>query len=97
MSDPHVAIPLQFDDPIQQREAATLGMWVFLAAEIVFFGGAFVTYAAAALVFRRHQGLELAQIEDRKSKRAALGPVADVGCDLVTRFLHRRVDGARLH
>jgi cytochrome c oxidase subunit III len=53
MSDTRAAVPLQFDDPVQQREAATLGMWVFLAAEIVFFGGAFVTYAAAALVHGR--------------------------------------------
>ena len=28
----------QFDDAVQQREAATLGMWVFLATEILFFG-----------------------------------------------------------
>ena len=26
----------QFDDPVQQREAATLGMWVFLSTEILF-------------------------------------------------------------
>ncbi|MGN6371080.1 MAG: cytochrome c oxidase subunit 3 [Phycisphaerae bacterium] len=34
----------QFDDHLQQREAATLGMWTFLATEILFFGGLFVTY-----------------------------------------------------
>jgi cytochrome c oxidase subunit III len=47
MSDGSAGVPIQFDDPIQQREAATLGMWVFLAAEIVFFGSALVCYAAA--------------------------------------------------
>src|SRR5207302_4654872 len=40
---PHVAH--QFDDPVQQREAATLGMWTFLATEILFFGAVFLSYA----------------------------------------------------
>lgn len=35
----------QFEEPAQQREAATLGMWVFLATEILFFGGMFLGYA----------------------------------------------------
>ena len=33
-----------FDDPGQQREAATLGMWVFLGTELLFFGGLFAAY-----------------------------------------------------
>ena len=28
----------------QQKESATLGMWIFLATEILFFGGMFLTY-----------------------------------------------------
>ena len=28
----------QFEDAQQQRDAATLGMWVFLSTEILFFG-----------------------------------------------------------
>ena len=28
----------------QQREAATLGMWVFLLTEVLFFGGLFIAY-----------------------------------------------------
>src|ERR1700681_5019709 len=43
-----VALPHQFDDLEQQQEVATLGMWVFLTTEILFFGGLFVTY----LVYR---------------------------------------------
>jgi cytochrome c oxidase subunit III len=35
----------QFHNPDQQREAATLGMWAFLATEVLFFGGVFVAYA----------------------------------------------------
>ena len=34
----------QFDDAAQQYQASTLGMWVFIAQEILFFGGVFTTY-----------------------------------------------------
>jgi cytochrome c oxidase subunit 3 len=34
----------QFDDAPQQHETATLGMWVFLATEVMFFGGLFTGY-----------------------------------------------------
>jgi cytochrome c oxidase subunit 3 len=33
-----------FDDVSQQREASTLGMWAFLATEVLFFGGMFCAY-----------------------------------------------------
>ena len=33
-----------FDSYDQQREAASLGMWVFIAQEIMFFGGLFLAY-----------------------------------------------------
>ncbi len=33
-----------YSDLDQQRETATLGMWVFLITEIIFFGGLFVSY-----------------------------------------------------
>jgi len=36
----------QFDDAAQQYEASTLGMWVFLVTEILFFGGVFTAYVA---------------------------------------------------
>jgi len=47
MSDvaPHPALAHQFDSLGQQTEAATLGMWVFLVTEVLFFGGLFATYA----------------------------------------------------
>ena len=38
----------QFDDPEQQREASSLGMWIFLVTEVMFFGGLFLGY----LVYR---------------------------------------------
>jgi cytochrome c oxidase subunit 3 len=34
----------QFDDYEQQQEASTMGMWLFLATEILFFGGLFLGY-----------------------------------------------------
>lgn len=33
-----------FDTPVQQFESAKLGMWVFLAQELLFFSGLFVAY-----------------------------------------------------
>ena len=40
----HPALAHQFDSLAQQSEATTLGMWVFLATEVLFFGGLFATY-----------------------------------------------------
>ena len=41
------AFPLahHFDDAAQQTESTSLGMWVFLATEVLFFGGLFAGYA----------------------------------------------------
>src|SRR6266542_5871277 len=33
-----------FDSMGQQKEAASLGMWVFLVTEVLFFGGLFLAY-----------------------------------------------------
>ncbi len=41
----HSALAHQFDSLEQQREASTLGMWVFLVTEVLFFGGLFATYS----------------------------------------------------
>ena len=40
----NAALAEQFDDLAQQHEAASLGMWVFLVTEILFFGGLFAGY-----------------------------------------------------
>ncbi len=37
-------VPYQFDDVDQQREASTMGMWLFIATEILFFGAMFLGY-----------------------------------------------------
>jgi cytochrome c oxidase subunit 3 len=39
-----------FRDIEQQRQASEFGMWLFLATEILFFGGLFVTYAVARTI-----------------------------------------------
>ena len=48
MSDTHdrhlPGLHHQFDTYAQQRESASLGMWVFIAQEIMFFGGLFLAY-----------------------------------------------------
>ena len=40
----HPALRHYFDDMHQQHESATMGMWAFLAQEIMFFGGLFAGY-----------------------------------------------------
>ena len=45
----HPELLHHFADPEQQREASSLGMWVFLATEVMFFGGLFCAY----LIYRR--------------------------------------------
>ena len=40
----HPALQHHFQNMEQQREAGTLGMWVFLVTEIMFFGGMFFAY-----------------------------------------------------
>lgn len=45
MSNVATRVAEQFDDARQQRESATVGMWIFLATEIMFFGGMFLGYA----------------------------------------------------
>ncbi len=41
----HEALQHHFVDLGQQKEAAALGMWVFIAQEVLFFGGLFASYA----------------------------------------------------
>jgi cytochrome c oxidase subunit 3 len=40
----HPALQHQFETLEQQQESATLGMWIFLVTEIMFFGGLFMAY-----------------------------------------------------
>lgn len=44
MADHSSILAHQFDDTEQQYEASSLGMWVFLLTEVMFFGGLFTGY-----------------------------------------------------
>jgi cytochrome c oxidase subunit 3 len=46
-----------FENLEQQRDAMTLGMWIFLASEVLFFGGVFVAYAVVR--YGKPQGFAL--------------------------------------
>jgi cytochrome c oxidase subunit 3 len=62
----------QFDDLAQQKEASTLGMWAFLATEVMFFGGVFTAFViyrsfpqysiAFAQASREHMNIPLGTI-----------------------------------
>jgi cytochrome c oxidase subunit III len=41
----HAALAHQFENLEQQQDADTLGIWIFLVTEIMFFGGLFAAYA----------------------------------------------------
>src|SRR5687768_8196527 len=41
----HGPLHHHFDDMAQQRECTSLGMWLFLATEVMMFGGLFFTYS----------------------------------------------------
>jgi cytochrome c oxidase subunit III len=47
----------QFDDVEQQHEASALGMWIFLATEVMFFGGLLTSFA----VYRSTAPVEFAR------------------------------------
>ena len=60
----------QYDDALQQRESATLGMWLFLATEIMFFGVLFAGYTVCRVLYpagfaeaSRHTDMLLGTIE----------------------------------
>ncbi|HEU4387601.1 MAG TPA: cytochrome c oxidase subunit 3 family protein [Blastocatellia bacterium] len=44
MAEVRTVLAHHFDNLEQQREAGTLGMWVFLITEVMFFGGLFTAY-----------------------------------------------------
>ena len=51
MAEHQSVVAPYFSNLEQQREANTLGMWVFLATEVMFFGGLFIAYAAYHLAY----------------------------------------------
>src|SRR5438270_9000995 len=55
------ALKHHFEDIEQQRGAERLGMWMFLATEILFFGGVFLAYT----VYRLYYPKDFADISGR--------------------------------
>ncbi len=60
----------QYSDTVQQREAATFGMWIFLSTEIMFFGVLFASYTICRILYpdgfaeaSRHTDVVLGTIE----------------------------------
>jgi cytochrome c oxidase subunit III len=47
----HPRLRHHFEDLAEQKEASSLGMWVFIAQEIMFFGGLFLAYAVYRNVY----------------------------------------------
>jgi cytochrome c oxidase subunit III len=47
----------QFETLGQQKESATLGMWIFLVTEVLFFGGLFLTYTINRSAFSTAFGI----------------------------------------
>ncbi len=54
LPDTHALHAHQFDSMEQQRESTSLGMWIFLVTEIMFFGGLFLVYIVYRGLF--HEG-----------------------------------------
>jgi cytochrome c oxidase subunit III len=46
-----LALREQFGTPQQQRDTSTVGMWIFLATEVLFFGALFVGYGAYRMYY----------------------------------------------
>lgn len=70
MSENQSLVAEQFDSPTQEEEAASLGMWVFIATEVLFFGVLFTAYVISRVsypegfaVANRHTDFLLGTIE----------------------------------
>ena len=46
-----LALREQYSTPQQQRETSTVGMWIFLATEVMFFGGLFASFAVYRMYY----------------------------------------------
>jgi len=53
MPEAHGPLAHHFDDLDQQRDAAEFGMWIFLATEVMFFGGLFLVYGIYRLEYQQ--------------------------------------------
>jgi cytochrome c oxidase subunit III len=78
-ADAHPALAHHFDSLEQQRESSTLGMWLFLVTEIMFFGGFFLAY----LVYRvQYQQAFFAASHHLDIRAGAINTVVLIGSSL---------------
>ncbi len=82
----------QFDDVQQQQAASQLGMWIFLATEVLFFGVLFAAYTILRLrdplafaAASRHTDLFLGTIETAVLLTSGLTAALAVGCNRLGR------------
>ena len=81
MSNAHASVLRHhFANPQQQKEASTLGMWVFIAQEIMFFGGLFATYA----VYRALYGVAFADAAGHLNWRLGAANTVVLICSSLT-------------
>ena len=69
-----------FAEPQQQRDAASLGMWIFLATEVMFFGGLFCAY----LIYRLKYFPEFAAASQSLNWRLGATNTAVLICSSLT-------------
>ena len=51
MTNIHSNVAEQFEDLPQQHDAGSIGMWIFLSTEVMFFGGIFVAYTIFRILY----------------------------------------------
>jgi cytochrome c oxidase subunit III len=84
-------LSVQFDDLEQQHDASSLGMWIFLATEVMFFGGLITAY----VVYRATSPREFALASQHlKLWLGCLNTVVLLGSSLAMAFAVR---SAQLH
>jgi cytochrome c oxidase subunit III len=88
----HPFLQHHFEDLGQQHEAATLGMWAFIAQEILFFGGMLAAYAIYRVMY------EPAWIEGAHQQDLVMGTINTavlIGSSLTMALAVRAAQGGR--
>jgi len=101
LAEPHAAIPADpsgalqhhFETMEQQKEASSLGMWVFLVTEILFFGGLFLVYT----VYRWQHAFAFARASRHMDVRLGTANTAVLICSSLTMAMavHSAATGRR--
>jgi cytochrome c oxidase subunit 3 len=79
----HAALQHHFENMEQQREAGTLGMWIFLVTEIMFFGGMFMAY----ILYRSYNADAFAAASNRLNVKMGFANTIVLICSSLTMAL----------